>query len=169
MLSRDGVKLRPIVREDLAKLNQWKNDEEIFMYLGGGFNPVSIDQQEGWIDNLIEMTQQNKRFIIEIDGQAAGMIGLYSINYINQNCEVGAYIGDKDLHGKGYGKIAYQIIEEYARDYLHQRKIKLFVVEDNAMACKYWEKLGFEKLGVYKEERFIKGKFRDLIIMEKFI
>ena len=169
MLSKDRVKLRPILREDLAKLNQWKNDEEIFMYLGGGFNPVSIDQQANWIDNLIEMTDYNKRFMIEADGKPIGMIGLYSINYINQNCEVGAYIGEKNLQGRGYGKIAYQLIEGYAREYLHQRKIKLFVVKDNDRAYKYWGKLGFEKKGVYEEERFIKGKFRDLIIMEKFI
>lgn len=169
MLSKDGVQLRPLVRDDLSKLNQWKNDEETFMFLGGGFSPISIDQQAGWIDKLIEMTPNNKRFIIEAEDKAIGMIGLYSINYINQNCEVGIYIGEKNLHGKGYGKIAYQIIEDYAKGYLHQRKIKLFVVKDNDKAYKYWEKLGFEKVGLYKEERFIKGKFRDLLIMEKFI
>lgn len=169
MFKKDNLVLRPILRSDLEKLNKWKNDEEIFMYLGGGFNPQSIDQQSLWIDKIINIDDRNKRFIIEVKDEAIGLVGLYDINNIYQNCEVGMYIGEKDYHGKGYAKEAYSLLEQYALEYLNMRKIKLFAVDDNAKAVNFWHKLGFETVGTLKEERYIKGEFRDLLIMEKFL
>lgn len=169
MLKKDNIVLRPILRSDLEKLNKWKNDEEIFMYLGGGFNPQSIDQQSILIDKLINIDDKNKRYIIEIEKEAIGLIGLYNIHNIYQNCEIGMYIGEKDFQGKGYAKEAYYLIERYAVEYLNMRKIKLFVVNDNTNAISFWSKLGFETVGILKEERYIKGRFRDLSVMEKFL
>ena len=165
MLNQDNLVLRPILRSDLEKLNKWKNDEEIFMFLGGGFNPQSIDQQALWIDKIINIDDKNKRFIIEVDSEAIGLIGLYNIHNIYQNCEIGMYIGEKDFQGKD----ACNLIEKYAFEYLNMRKIKLFVVDDNSKALKFWRKLGYKIVGTLEEERYIKGQFRDLVIMEKFL
>lgn len=52
MIIGEKVYLRPIVRDDLVYLNRWKNDEDTFRYLGGGFMPVSFDQQAKWFDSL---------------------------------------------------------------------------------------------------------------------
>lgn len=169
MLQKDNIKLRPILRSDLEKLNKWKNDEEIYKYLGGGFNPISIDQHEQWIDKLINIDNQNKRFIIEFDGVSVGMIGLYSINNIYQNCEIGIYVGEKDYHGRGIAKNSMLLLESYAKNYLNIRKIKCFVVVENEKAYKSWEKVGYKQVGVLKEERFIDGEFKDVMLMEKFI
>ena len=53
--------------------------------------------------------------------------------------------------------------------YLNLRKIKAFVVSNNDSAVHMYEKLGFEKAGELKEERFINGKYCSVYIMEKFI
>ena len=88
-----NVKLRPIVKEDLVFLNKWKNDERVYRYLGGGFLPVSIDIQNNWMSDLMDTTGRNKRFIIEnSEGVPAGLVGLYSINWISRNCELGIFI-----------------------------------------------------------------------------
>lgn len=166
----EKVRLRPIERTDLPKLNKWKNDKEIYQFLGGGFKPVSIDQQEKWMDNMIDMTGNNRRFmIIDSSNQAVGMVGLYGINWIHRTCEVGIYIGEKNAHKKGYAGEAYQLLENYASEYLNLRKINLKAVSDNKAAIALWEKLGFKKAGELHEERFIKGSYHDLTIMEKFI
>lgn len=169
MLRMNHVKLRPILKTDLKNLNNWKNDEEVYKYLGGGFNPISIDQHEKWIDNLITIDNQNKRFIIEYDGDSVGMIGLYSINNIYQNCEIGIYIGNRDYQGKGIAKTSIELIESYAKKYLNIKKIKCFAVVENIKAIKIWEKSGYKKVGILKDERFIDGEFKDVMIMEKFI
>ncbi len=84
MLSNGNVSLRPIERRDLDKLNQWKNDESVYRFLGGGFLPVSRDIQEKWLDSLMDTTGNSKRFMIENDvGEAVGMIGLYGIGPVS--------------------------------------------------------------------------------------
>lgn len=170
MIKGEKVYLRPIDKSDLPHLYKWRSDEETFMYLGGGFLPISIDQLNKWLDDMIDTTGNNKRFIICDNGSyPVGMIGLYDINWIHRTCEIGVYIGDKDARGKGYGKEACLLIEKYAKEYLNLRKIKLSVVSDNKSAINLWQSLGYKKIGEYVAERFIKGKYRNLVLMEKFI
>ncbi|RGS81320.1 GNAT family N-acetyltransferase [Coprococcus sp. AF21-14LB] len=166
----EKVNLRPIEKRDLEKLNQWKNDKDVYQFLGGGYQPISIDQQEQWMNNLIDLTGDNKRFIItDKDQVAVGMVGLYGINWIHRTCEIGLYIGDKNVQKRGYASEAYRLLEKYAIEYLNLRKINLKVVSANTAAIFLWEKLGFEKIGEYHKERFIKGKYYDVTVMEKFI
>lgn len=170
MIMGERIYLRPIRREDIIYLNQWKNDEETYMYLAGGFMPTSIDQQEKWLDSLIDTSGNNKRFIIcEKNDLSIGLVGLYNINWIHRTCEIGIFIGNKEARGKGYGKEACILIERFAREYVNLRKIKLSVVSDNIMALNMWRSLGYKKIGEYAKERFIKGSYRNLTLMEKFI
>lgn len=170
MIQGKKVYLRPILKSDITYLNKWKNDEETYKYLGGGYMPTSIDQQEQWLDSMIDTSGNNKRFIIcKKEGLPIGMIGLYNINWIHRNCEIGIYIGSKNTQGKGYGKEACNLMEKFAADYVNLRKIKLSVVSDNEVALNMWKSLGYKKVGEYIEERFIKGVYRNLTLMEKFI
>lgn len=171
------IRIRPIEKRDLLNLNKWKNDKDTFQFLGGGFHPISIDEQEKWLDRLIDMTGENRRFIIEkvtIENKeekniAIGLVGLYTINWIHRTCEVGIFIGEKNEQNKGYAKLAYQIIEEYAVKYLNLRKINLKVVSINQNAILLWKSLGFQKVGELHKERYINGKYFNVDIMEKFI
>lgn len=162
--------LRPIEKSDLKKLNKWKNDKEIFKYLGGGFQPISIDQQSEWLDSMIDLTGNNKRYIIEDENHMAiGVIGLYGISWIHRAAEIGMYIGEEEAHGNGYGTEAYEIIENYAKNFLNLRKLKLNVVYTNEKAVGFWEKLGYSKIGYLSQERYIDGQYHDLFILEKFL
>lgn len=163
------ISLRPIEKNDLDSLNRWKNNEEIYMFLGGGYQPISPSQQEKWLDSMIDLTGNNRRFIVIADEKAIGMVGLYDIHWIHRSCEIGAFIGEVNAQGKGYASEACFLLEKYAKEYLNLRKIKLKVVADNKKALSMWLKLGYEVVGTLKQERFIKGKYYDLLLMEKFI
>lgn len=170
ILNGINVFLRPIERRDLEKLNQWKNDETVYQNLGGGYMPMSVDVQEKWMDSMMDTTGSNKRFMIETqEGDAVGMIGLYSINWIYRTCELGIFIGEIDQQGKGYGSEAYQLLEQFASRYLNIRKIKAYVVSDNGSATKMYNRLGFSKVGELAEERFIDGVYHSVFILEKFL
>ncbi len=169
MLSGKKVTLRPIVKEDIHVLNKWKNDEDVFRFLGGGYQPMSKDQQEKWMDSLIDLTGSSRRFIIaDPDGNPAGMIGLYNIHWVHRTCEIGVYIGESSARGKGYASDACAVLENYAFQYLNLRKIKLQVASDNIPAYSMWEKLGYKKVGEYLEDRFITGMYHNVSLMEKF-
>ena len=165
MLKSKRINLRPIENRDLKVLNKWKNDYEIFKYLGGGFQPQSINEQEKYISNLINNSVTSKRFIID-NGEAIGMVGLYDINFINRNCDLGIYIGEKSEQGKGYAKETMDLILDFAFNNLNLKKIKLNVVNANNKAINLYNSLGFKEVGILKEERFINGKFEDVKIME---
>jgi RimJ/RimL family protein N-acetyltransferase len=164
------VFLRPIIRDDIVHFNLWKNDENVYKYLGGGYQPISIHQQEKWMDSLMNMTDQDRRFTIcDLNEKPVGMIGLYNINWIHRVCEIGVFIGDKASVGKGYAKEACKSLERYAAKYLNIRKIRLNVVSENDAGIALWNSLGYKKIGEYKKERFIEGRYTDLTLMEKFI
>lgn len=170
MLLGEKIYLRPIVRSDLAKLNKWRNNAEIFKYLGTGFVPVSVDQQEKWLDSMIDLLGVNRRFIIcDHQEKPVGMVGLYDINWIHQTCEIGIFIGETEAQGHGFGKDACTVIESYAKGFLNIRKIKLYVVRDNGPAYGLWRSLGYQDAGVLARERYIDGVYHDVVIMEKFL
>lgn len=170
MIIGEKIYLRPIVKEDIKFLNEWKNDEDTFKYLGGGFMPISIDQHAKWLESMMDTTGNSKRFIIcDKQDLPVGMVGLYDINWIHRTSEIGVYIGNKDAKGNGFAKEACLLIEYFASNYLNLRKIKLSVVSDNDIAVHMWESLGYQRVGEYIKERYIKGRYRNLILMEKFI
>ena len=49
------------------------------------------------------------------------------------------------------------------------RKIKALVVADNTSALKMYNYLGFNQAGKLVDERFIKGSYCSVFIMEKFL
>lgn len=164
------ILLRPIEKRDLLKLNEWKNNMDVYMYLGGGFMPTSIDVQEKWLDILMDTTGNNKRFIIELKEYGAiGMIGLYNINWINKSCELGLFIGELSMRKKGYAKEAFKILEKFALNFVNLRKIKVSVVENNKAAVNMYLNFGFKEIGQWFKERWINGDYCTVILMEKFL
>ncbi|CEO26533.1 GNAT family N-acetyltransferase [Paraclostridium sordellii] len=167
MMKSEKVTLRPIIKEDLTLINKWRNDYEVFKYLGGGYMPISIDQQSKWMDGMIDNTGNNKRFsILNEDKKFIGVIGLYNINWIHRTSEFGIYIGEKNQWGKGYAKESMNLILEFGFKVLNLRKVKLDVVVDNIAAIKMYKNLGFREVGIYKEERFIDNEYKDVLMME---
>ena len=172
MLSNNKCNLRPLVLDDVTYLNKWNNDEDLNKYLGNGFYPVSIDTQKEWIKNMIDCSKfsTNKRYMIEtLDHEPIGLVGLYNINFINKNCEIGIYIGEKEYQSKGYASNAIKLIIEYAKNYLNIFKVKAFVTKSNEKAVKFWTKIGFMQKGLFEKERFIDGELIDLLIFEFII
>lgn len=164
-----GVILRPLEFSDLDYLFKWRNDENIFMQLGGGFFPTSKTEMEKWMDNFCRRDTSNPKFIIEYDKQTVGFISLSSINYINRTGDLGIYIGESRYKGKGIASNALTQLEVFARKHLNLRKIKLLMNSNNTGALKLYEKLNYRYIGKYDSERFVNGEWTDVIIMEKFL
>lgn len=171
VIKNERIKLRPMEIEDGKHLYKWKNSEEVFKYLGGGFKPQSFFELNEFLPQLCRITEKNYRFIIlnAKNNLPIGLIGLYDINNIHRNCEVGLYIGDEDYLNMGIGTDALKLIEDYAKNYLNIRKISLSVVSENIGAVSFWEKNSYKLVGVKKEDRYIQGKYCDVEIREKFL
>lgn len=168
-MKNSSVNLRPVEKEDLDALFKWRNDETIFTQLGGGFFPVSKTEMSKWMDNFSKVDKTNIRFIIETEDRAVGFISLSNIDYKNKNGDLGLYIGEVEYHGKGIASKALSELEEFSKNHLGLKKIKLLMNNNNIAAARLYQNKGYEIIGVYKEERFIKGEWIDVNIMEKFL
>lgn len=166
MMKSNNIVLRPLLKEDIDKLNKWRNDYQIFKYLGGGYNPISKDQQKSWMENMIDNTGNTKRFAIVKNESIIGMIGIYDIDYVNRNGNLGMYIGEKEYWGQGYGSEALNLLIEFVFKVLNLYKIKLEVVADNTGAVELYKNNGFKIVGTMKDDRFINGEYVDVHIME---
>lgn len=165
----NDVFLRPIEYSDLEYLFKWRNDKEIFMQLGGGYFPTSKTEMEKWMDNFCKKDLNNPKFIIEFEKKPVGFISINNINYINRSGDLGIYIGELDFQGKGIATKALTSLELFAKKQLNLRKIKLLMNGNNIGALKLYEKLSYDFVGKYMNERFVDGDWIDVIIMEKFL
>ena len=142
MLNCEGISLIPIENEDLEILNKWKNDEEVFKYLGGGYRPTSKTQQEKWIDALTSNTFENQRYLIlDEENKKVGFIGLYDIFLVNGTASLGIYIGEKESWGKGIASRAYKALERYAKMYLNLKILLKSTIRKTGILYTKMEKL----------------------------
>jgi len=158
------------MEEDFDYYYKWRNDPNVFKYLGGGYKIVSKDKMKEIFTNLLKPKSDENRFtIINENNTPIGMIGLYNISEKNKNAEIGMYIGDVNSRGKGYAQEAFDELRSIAKNQYGLIKLKLYVVKKNYAAVKLWKRLGFIESGILKSERLIDNSFHDVLYMEKFI
>ncbi|NTJ73620.1 GNAT family N-acetyltransferase [Enterococcus faecium] len=170
-MNKINFNIRPIEFEDASVIYEWKNNPQIFKYLGGGYKPQSLTEIQCYMNSLLKQTESNQRFLIVNEERQipVGLVGLYNIKQIHGTCEIGIYIGNKEFQGKGAGSIAVKKIEYYAKNFLNLRKISLFVVSNNISAVRFWEKMEYCLVGTLNKERYIDGQYMDVQIREKFL
>ena len=102
------------------------------------------------------------------DQKDVGSVFLRDIDDEHHKAEYGIFIGEDDARGKGVGTAAAELILKYGFEELKLHKIFLRVLADNGRAVHSYEKAGFKKEAYLKDDVFIDGKYRDIILMAKF-
>jgi RimJ/RimL family protein N-acetyltransferase len=165
------VRIRAYDKSDLDAVMAWVNDEEVTRNLGGGILsfPVSRIQEEQFLDTNARSggDPTNKVFAIETlaERKYIGGIDVRGINWIDRQAEVGIAIGDKTYWGKGYGTDAMRVIMRMGFDTMGLNRMWLKVLAFNERGIRCYEKCGFRREGVLREDRFLEGKYCDGIVM----
>lgn len=168
MITGEKVYLKGITKEDSAKIYNWVNQEKLRDYTGTIF-PISEYEHEKWIVN--QATSSDKKLFVICclkSHREIGTIGLKAFDWINRNAELFISIGEMEEYtSKGYGCDAVKTFVKYCFDKLNLHKVYLQVFESNVRAIKCYEKAGFQKEGVLREQHFSKGCYEDIIFMSK--
>jgi RimJ/RimL family protein N-acetyltransferase len=168
MLKGEKVKLGPVKREYIESYLKWLNDPDLTQYLSG-FLPLTRMKEEDWIENLKNRNDTIVFGILLLDENSGekliGNCGLHEIDWKNRVAEVGIMIGEKELHGKGYGTEAMEIILEYGFETVNLNRIQLHVYDFNIRAIKSYNKIGFIEEGRMRQAQFKNGKYHDMILM----
>ncbi len=169
-LEGERLFLAPLSRQDAPLYAGWLNDEEVANFLNL-HRPITLDEEVEILDSMLRSPLSvavHAAIWVRKPLHLIGNVGLMKIKSIDRHAMIGLFIGDVQEWDKGYGREAMRIMADYAFNTLNLRKIHLNVFGHNARAIRCYETVGFREVGRYREHRFIKGEWRDQIIMELF-
>lgn len=155
------VTIRKFNRTDIPKKVEWINNPENNQFLHYDL-PISVENTQKWFDSHIG---DDNRFdaVIEADGVPVGTIGLLSIDRKNSKAEFYIAMGETAYKGQGIAKAASKLILEYGFQTLGLNRIYLFTEVKNIAAQCLFEKLGFSKEGIIRQDILSHGSFVDRI------
>ena len=165
MIEGKKIRLRAVTAKDLEVFRAWVNDWEMCQGLLR-HSPVTDFGHKAWFKN-VKKDKNQIYFAIEVKKtkKYVGNLGLRDVNWKDRNGDFFIYIGDKRFWRQGLGTEATRLFVEYSFNNLNLHKVCLRVVDFNIGAIKSYEKVGFEREGILREEVFIKGQYHDIIRM----
>ena len=163
------VRLRAYEKSDLDAVMKWVNDEEVTDLLGGEMlaYPASSLVEEKFIEAAAASSDKQKNFAIETlaERRYIGGISFNVIDWLHRCAGLGIVIGDKSLWGKGYGTDAMRVMMRLGFDKMNLHRLWLHVHDYNQRAIASYEKCGFKREGVLREDRFYRGRYCDTHVM----
>lgn len=128
------VHLRKLEPSDLPFLYQWENDAAVWAD-GTNHNPLSQQDLRDYIESTTGDIYRDGqlRLIIESVSLTVGCIDLFDFDPRNRRAALGMYIAP-EYRGKGVGREALRLLEDYAFGFLHLR-VLYAVIATNNIAC----------------------------------
>ena len=149
-----NLKLRKIEPSDLPFLYQWEND--VTMWADSDtHNPLSRHDLHQYIENTTGDIYRDGqlRLIIEdsqLSTKIVGCIDLFDFDARNRKAAIGMYIAP-DARGRGIGKQAVQLLEEYAFGFLHLRMMYAIISVYNTACSHIYEQMGYTPSSLLKD------------------
>ena len=155
-LERDKICIRKFNINDVENKVKWINDSANNKYLHYNL-PLEYEKTIEWFKRTESLTTRLDA-VIEYEGIPVGLIGLLGIDMTNKKAEYYICMGEQSFKGRGIAKTASNLLVEYAFETLGLNKIYLYTERENDAAQKLFEKLGFEKEGLLKEDIIYNGR-----------
>jgi RimJ/RimL family protein N-acetyltransferase len=159
------IYLRPLEREDAPLAEPWFNDQEVTRTLRTT-GPISLHAEQSLIEKLTQNEQAVTLVIVVRElGKAIGVTGLHQIDFRNRQAGFGITIGDKACWGRGYGTEATVLVVQHAFQTLNLNRVWLHAFENNDRGLRTYEKVGFKREGLLRQDNFRLGRYWDTIAM----
>lgn len=175
VIEGEGIYLRKITFEDTENIIRWRNSDAVRSHF--------IDQElftaeshENWLKNFV-MEGKADQLIICISGEdnpkntnhedyvPVGSVYIRDIDHTHNKAEYGIFIGEDTARGRGIGTKTAKLMIRYCFETLHLHRIFLRVHADNTAAIKSYEKAGFEREALLREDVFVGGEYKDIVLM----
>jgi RimJ/RimL family protein N-acetyltransferase len=158
--------LRSVERDDLARCHAWMNDPDLRATLAQRF-PMSLAKEADWVERATR-GQDPSEMVFAIclmqGDRHIGNCGFEAIDRDNGTATFGIFIGEADCRGQGLGEEAVRTLCRFGFEEIRLAKIRLDVYESNP-AIRTYERVGFRREGVLRQEIFRRGGRRDVIRM----
>jgi RimJ/RimL family protein N-acetyltransferase len=162
------IMLREYSKADLPWMRKWVNDPKVVGTLSDAFlYPHTELGTEQFLNSMLEGKSEMKGFVIA-DKETAEYIGQIDLLYVdwkNRTAEMGIVVGRSELHGKGYGSEAIQLLQQFVFHRLNLNRLQLQLYDFNTAAYNCYIKCGFKEDGRQKQRYFYEGSYADVIWM----
>lgn len=171
----ERVYLRPLERADASLLAQWLRDPQVTHMLGEVFIPADLQAEVDVADMIERLYQEGHDFLLGIVLQSPDetpgthrLIGVTEIHHLDlhhRQASFGIVIGDMREWGKRYGAEVTTLLCDYAFTELEMNRVWLHVDEHNDRAIRVYEKLGFQREGLLRQDRYSEAGYLNTVVM----
>jgi len=161
------ITLRPLTLADTFNIVRWRNQPEVYKNLYTQ-SLITEEQHVGYFHKYVETGLVHQYIIVaEIDGKPKdiGTVFLKGIDRVSRKAEYGLFIGELQARGKGYASAVASATLKIAFNELDLNRVYLTVFADNLPAIKSYERAGFKKEGILRQDFFDGNVFHDIVHM----
>jgi len=161
VIQRTGYTLRPWQPGDAPGLVRHGNNHRVARNLRDAFPyPYTVRDAQNWLEG-ISGNRDDLILAIEVNGEAAGGIGIHHMKDVYRyNGEIGYWLSE-DYWGKGIMTDAVGAVVRHA--FTHTRWLRIFanIFENNPASMKVLEKNGFALEAIHKRSVMKEGVLMD--------
>lgn len=158
-----GIFLRPMTGQDTMLIVEWRNNDAVrrnFIYQ----KPFTREGHEEWVRTMVETGKAVQMMICTLEEEKPlGSVYIRDIDATHRKGEYGIFIGE--YRGRGIGTKAAELMIRFSFEELLLHRIFLRVFAENKRAIRSYEKAGFEREGLLREDVLIDGVYRDIVLM----
>ena len=159
-----GFKLRAWQLDDAESLQKHADNTNISDFLLDRFpSPYTMDDALSFVKLMVDQ-HPIVNFVIDVDGQAVGVIGLERRPDVYRKAPLLGYWVSETLWGRGIIPEAIKLITAYAFADLDVLRIQAGVLGNNPKSMRALEKAGFVKEGILKN-----GAIKNGIVLDEHI
>jgi len=166
-IALEDALLRPWRSEDAEALARNANEREITRSLRDAFpHPYSLEHARAWLASVCPV-RPVRFFAIEIEGEAAGGIGVSRLDDIYRHTGEIAYWLAKRHWNRGIVSQAVDAITRYAFTELDLARLQAGVLAWNVGSIRVLEKCGYVREGLQRRGAYKEGQFADLVLFAR--
>jgi RimJ/RimL family protein N-acetyltransferase len=155
--------LRPVELSDVNdNYVRWMNDREVNQYMETRFRQQTREDIEMYVASMIQ--KPNVHFfaiLFKKSSRHIGNIKLEVTSPIHRRGELSLFVGEKECWGKGFASEAIRLVRDFGISELGLHKLTAGCYSNNIGSAGAFEKAGFTREAVLKEEYLCEGQWVD--------
>jgi len=167
MLRGDTVYLCALDHANAEQARAWINDPDVNEWMLSGHIPLTAAEEAEFYARM-DASPADHVFEIHVaaDDRYIGNCGLNSVDLIHRHAELGIVIGELAEQNRGRGRDAILTLLRYGFETLGLNSVEIRLVAGNERAAHLYPSLGFKPAGVLREHLFLRGAYRDEIVLD---
>lgn len=163
--NNNSVKLRALEIEDYRFIYNLRNNPEIIRKIVGNRQFISSEKEKLMVEDAIQNDKVNMTLAVckKTEGQLVGITIIRNINWRNKSANWAGTIIALEHCNKGYATAAGALVLKFLFDELGINRVYSDYLLDDSVSAHLYEKMGFTKEGIGRQEIFKSGKYQDIV------